>query len=138
MLGVMEIWSLGSLMVRVWILVGRLLRMCYISQSYRYTPYLFTRGKVDVGDHCKYHPKYWPHSSIGPATRRQHFKIYYRGFHVLRQAASMLTLKQLRFFTVDGSEGGGVGSYIVLEKTSTDRVDAILATTPFDISQRAI
>lgn len=71
------------------------------------------RGRQTV----QIHPRQWDPSAVGHA-HWEHSKIWYRGFHVLTQAASMLNLKQLRSYIIDGS-GGGI-SYTVLDMTSTE------------------
>lgn len=69
-------------------------------------PISFTRAEFEVGRKCKIHPQQWPHDPIGHAARGQHSRIRYHSFHVLTQAVSMLNLKRLRSFAIDGSEGG--------------------------------
>lgn len=77
-------------------------------------PNIIQSSKIRGRQTLQIHPRHCPFEY----ANWEHSRIWHRGFHVLTQAASMLKLKQLRSFTVDGSDSGV--SYIVLDMTSTE------------------
>ena len=88
--------------------------------DYNNQPNIIQLGKVRGRLTVRIYPQYWPHTARRHAARGEDSKIWYRGFHVLTQAASMLDLKQLQSFTFDGGHEGI--SYTVLEMTSTELI----------------